>query len=118
MSRFRKTIRKVIPLRASVFEKSRIDLIRRIEKLDKKISSFDDKEKYLYKSTHEKNSIKSFRAFRERSDFQQCLIDLLKNLDEKSRATVTQVLRRQEIVMGAEKLPLNIFTLEEQKKIS
>ena len=117
MSKFRKMIRKVIPLRASVFEKSRIDLIRRIEQLQKRISRIEDKEKYLYKSAHEKNSIENFRVFRERSDFQQCLIDLLKGLDEKSRATVIRILKRQELVLEAEGLPLDIFSPDEQRRI-
>ena len=117
MGKFRKMIQAVIPLRASVFEDSRIDIIQRIEEMNKRVTRIDNREKILYRSAHEKSGLESFRVFRERNDFQQCLIDLLKNLDEKSRATVIQVLKRQERVLDAEKLPLDIFSLEEQRRI-
>ena len=74
-------------------------------------------ERYMYNNDYERRVTTSFKEYRERPDYPQKLLALLKGLDDESAATVIKTLTRQEMIWGTEGKPLNILTDEENEQI-
>lgn len=71
----------------------------------------------LYNNDFERRVTASFREYRQRADFTEKLLALLRGLDNESAETVTRILARQEKIWGTEGKSLDILTDEEDRQV-
>lgn len=71
----------------------------------------------LYNNDFERRITASFREYRQRADFAEKLLALLRGLDNESAETVTRILARQEKIWGTEGKSLDILTDEEDRQV-
>ena len=74
-------------------------------------------ERYMYNNDRERRVTVSFKEYRQRNNYPEKLLALLRGLDDESAATVTRILSRQEKIWGTEGRPINILTDEEIQQI-
>lgn len=74
-------------------------------------------ERYMYNNDYERRVTASFKEYRQRADYTENLLALLRELDDESAEVVTRILGRQEKIWDKEGKPLDILTDEENNQI-
>lgn len=74
--------------------------------------------KPIYNNKHERQAIESFNEFYDSPDYKEAFLKLIDGLKEEDVALIVRILKRQQDIRNSKEEALDIYTKEEQRKIS